>query len=277
MPKFLTAVVPPIGRRTTPFPKDQRELCLATAWRLVDDGQSVLIFCPLRKSVEPFAKAIVDLNKRGALRSVLDHDEGVIATARAIGAEWFGPDHAILKCLSLGVAIHHGALPTPFRKEVERLLRDGVLKVTISSPTLAQGLNLSATTLIIHGLVRNRKVIESSEFRNVVGRAGRAYIDLEGLVLHPMFDDHEKRRTDWGQLIANDVGREMESGLLRLLVTLLKRMQKKIGAKTFDELADYVINNANAWTFSKLPAEAAEEAATEERNWGQYLVARQSE
>src|SRR3954463_11090231 len=41
----------------------------------------------------------------------------------------------------LGVAIHHGALPTAFRKEVERLLREGVLKVTISSPTLAQGLN----------------------------------------------------------------------------------------------------------------------------------------
>ena len=64
------------------------------------------------------------------------------------------------------MAIHHGALQTAFRKEVERLLRDGILKVTISSPTLAQGLNLSATTVIMHALFRNRERIETSELRS---------------------------------------------------------------------------------------------------------------
>ena len=54
--------VPPKRRRTTLFPKDQRELCLAIAWRLVDDGQTVLIFCPIRRSVEPFADVVVDLH-----------------------------------------------------------------------------------------------------------------------------------------------------------------------------------------------------------------------
>ena len=272
VPRFLTAEVPPIGRRTTPFPKDQRELCLATAWRLVEDGQSVLIFCPLRRSVEPFATAIVDLNNRGALKSVLECDESILATALAIGSEWFGSDHALLKCLKLGVAVHHGALPTPFRREVERLLREGVLKITISSPTLAQGLNLSATTLVIHGLVRNRKTIESSEFRNVVGRAGRAYVDLEGLVLYPMFDEHIKRREDWNKLVSNDVGREMESGLLRLLAALLGRMQKKIGTTNLDSLADYVLNNANAWVFPALAAESTEQGESARGDWEQHLT-----
>ncbi len=40
-------------------------LCLASAWRLIQDGQSVLIFCPVRAHVEPFADRIIDLNKRG--------------------------------------------------------------------------------------------------------------------------------------------------------------------------------------------------------------------
>lgn len=35
---------------------NQQELSLATAWRLVSDGQTVLIYCPERLSVEPFAK-----------------------------------------------------------------------------------------------------------------------------------------------------------------------------------------------------------------------------
>ncbi len=49
--RFLTGFappnfIPPKRLRTRLFPCDQRELCLATAWRLVDDGQTVLIFCP---------------------------------------------------------------------------------------------------------------------------------------------------------------------------------------------------------------------------------------
>jgi len=66
VPRYLTAFVPPIGKRRTPFPKDLGELCLATAWRLVDDGQSVLVFCPVRAHVEPFADRIIDLHRRGA-------------------------------------------------------------------------------------------------------------------------------------------------------------------------------------------------------------------
>lgn len=197
VPRYLTGFVPPIGQRRTIFPKDLGELCLAIAWRLVQDGQSVLVFCPVRAHVEPFADRIIDLHRRGALPSLLGVDPAVLRTAQVLGAEWLGEDHPILKCLTLGVAIHHGALPSAFRKEIERLLRDGVLKVTISSPTLAQGLNLSATTVIIHSLYRNRARIEAAEFKNVVGRAGRAFVDVEGLVLYPIFDQHDYRTAQW--------------------------------------------------------------------------------
>jgi hypothetical protein len=126
--RFLTGVapphfVPPKRKRIPLFPKDQRELCLAAAWRLVDDGQTVLIYCPERRSVEPFADVIVDLHERRALRSLLETDTNVLSTAIALGEEWMGPNSAILKCLRFGVALHHGALPTAYRKEVERLLR----------------------------------------------------------------------------------------------------------------------------------------------------------
>jgi superfamily II DNA/RNA helicase len=270
VPRFINSVVPP--KRKVAFPKDQRELCLAAAWKLVEDGQTVLIFCPLRKSVEPFAEAIVKLHRQGGLAAVLSHDESVLSTALVVGAEWFGSDHPLLKCLKLGVAIHHGALPTPYRKEVERLLREGVLKVTVSSPTLAQGLNLSATALIFHGLTRSRDTIDISEFRNVVGRAGRAYVDVEGLVLYPMFDEKSKRLSAWMALIRDESGKEMESGLIRLVITLLGRMSKKIGSKNVDKLLQYVANSA-AWDFSKQPQETAVEAKLEENRWQGYLTA----
>lgn len=274
--RFLTGAappnwIPPKRRRTRLFPDNQRELCLATAWRLVEDGQTVLIFCPERRSVEPFADVIVDLYERGALRSLLEADPAVLNTAVALGEEWLGPNSAILKCLRLGVALHHGALPTAYRKEVERLLRDNVLKVTISSPTLAQGLNLSATAVIMHSLHRNGERIEISEFKNVIGRAGRAYVDVEGIVLFPMFDDVAKKRRNWEALI-NDLGaRNMESGLALLVWTLLTRMHARVGGD-LNQLVDYVINNAAAWTFPEVAKEEPEDRERALADWERHVA-----
>ncbi len=272
IPTFFTEKVPTSGRRTAPFPRDQRELVLATAWRLVEEGQSVLIYCPLRSSVEPFATAISDLHNRGLLDSIFIDDPQVLNTALTIGQEWLGGNHPILTCLRLGVAIHHGALPTPFRKEIERLLRDGILKVTVSSPTLAQGLNLTATALVIHSLYRNREIIPASEFRNVIGRAGRAFIDVEGLVLYPLYQNNTTRRTVWQQLIADTGTLSMESGLLRLVYTLLTRLFSSLGKPSFEVFLEYVINNARAWDFPLIPGEEPADREREERNWAQYLA-----
>ncbi len=274
--QFLTGFappnfVPPKRRRTRLFPDNQRELCLATAWRLVDDGQTVLIFCPERRSVEPFADFIVDLHERGALRSHLEGDPNVLNTAIALGEEWLGPNSAILKCLRLGVALHHGALPTAYRKEVERLLRESVLKVTISSPTLAQGLNLSATAVVMHSLHRNGERIEISEFKNVIGRAGRAYVDVEGVVLFPMFDDIAKKRRNWEALITDLGAREMESGLVRLVAALLTRMRTRIGRDPA-QLVEYVVNNAAAWTFPEVANEEPEDRERALAEWERHVA-----
>lgn len=274
--RFLTGVapptwVPPKRRRTKLFPCDQRELCLATAWRLVEDGQTVLIFCPERRSVEPFADVIVDLHERGALRSLLEADSAVLNTAIALGEEWLGPGSAILKCLRLGVALHHGALPTAYRKEVESLLRNNILKVTISSPTLAQGLNLSATAVVMHSLHRAGERIEISEFKNVIGRAGRAYVDVEGIVLFPMFDDVAKKRGNWESLI-NDLGaRNMESGLVQLVAALLSRMNARIGGD-LNQLIEYVANNAAAWTFPEVANEKPEDRERALADWSRHVA-----
>ncbi len=263
--------VPPKRRRTKLFPCDQRELCLATAWRLVEDGQTVLIFCPERRSVEPFADVIVDLHERGALNSLLEADPIVLNTAIALGEEWLGPDSAILKCLRLGVALHHGALPTAYRKEIERLLRDNVLKVTISSPTLSQGLNLSATAVVMHSLHRFGERIDISEFKNVIGRAGRAYVDVEGIVLFPMLDDIAKKRRNWEALI-NDLGaRNMESGLVQLVAALLSRMRARIGGE-LSQLVEYVVNNAAAWTFPEVANEKPEDRGRALADWEQHVA-----
>ncbi len=253
------------------FPSSQTELCIATAWRLMEDGQSVLVFCPLRKSVLPFAKCIIKLHKSGLIPSVLTQPVAKLSSALSVGEEWFGAGHEILQCLRLGIAVHHGELPTPFRREVEKLLREGVLRLTVSSPTLAQGLNLAASSLVFHGHMRNGEPIAVSEFRNVVGRAGRAYIDIEGLVVYPMFDDHDKRREAWKSLVGSSHGREMESGILRLLSTLLTRMARKLGSFDLGTLIEYVLGQGG-WEFPVIAGEWRRQAVEAESSWSTYLT-----
>ena len=80
---------------------------------------------------------MVDLCRRGYLQSLLE-DQASIARAFEVGKEWLGEDHPAVASLKAGVAIHHGRLPSPFLRELEVLLAEGVLKVIVASPTLSQ-------------------------------------------------------------------------------------------------------------------------------------------
>jgi len=274
IPRYILPTIPPLpnpGIRRTAFPKDSQELTLAAAWRLTQDNHTVLIYCPLRVSVDAFAKTIIDLHKRGALESVLSVPEQKLELAIVLGNEWLGNDHPIVECLSIGVAIHHGALPTPFRKEMEKLLREGVLKITVSSPTLAQGLNLAATAVIVYSLSRNRKRIDASEFKNVVGRAGRAFVDTHGLVLHPIYDNHHRRKENWRELVDDANARNMESGLFRLVASFLNRLASSLQVGLV-QVTEYVTNNAAVWQFPEVVGEADAQVVEQRATWNRHLV-----
>ncbi|OYC97029.1 DEAD/DEAH box helicase [Microbacterium sp. Yaish 1] len=260
IPRYLEAK-PPAGKRKLAFPKNQNELTLATAWRLVEEGQTVLIFCPLRVSVGTLATLIVKLHQQGLIDSVMP--DGVdIANAEAVGTEWFGADHDILKCLRLGVAIHHGALPGPFRREIEGLLHNRILKITVASPTLAQGLNLSASVVLFSSLHRSGNVLKGSEFANVIGRAGRAFVDTEGLVLYPVFEPSAYKRDTWLQLTDGVRSRDLQSGLILIGRMLLERMRAAVGDSRLSPFLEYL--TGSDWSFPTVPGEdsAEQEAAS---------------
>ena len=278
IPNYIHPFIPPVGRRTTPFPKNKKELTLAATWRLIHDNHTVLIYCPEKRSVNSFAKDIIDLNKRGAISSVLSVPLQQLDLAIVLGNEWLGDGHPIVECLKIGVAVHHGALPTPFRKEMEKLLREGILKVTVSSPTLAQGLNLSATVVIFYSLYRfhpdsgKRKKIESSEFKNVIGRAGRAFVDTHGLVLYPIFEKYNQNLTQWHNLVEDTNTRNMESGLALLVSSLALRMSQSIGSSEIEGLLEYVLNNTQAWVFPDVANETTEQIEVQKNAWDKHIV-----
>ncbi|PAJ73674.1 hypothetical protein CJF42_14355 [Pseudoalteromonas sp. NBT06-2] len=239
---------------------------------MTEDEHSVLIYCPLKTSVNTFASVIMDLHKRGALQSVLTVPVEQLEFAKTLGSEWLGNEHPIVQCLNIGVAVHHGGLPTPFRKEMEKLLRDGALKVTISSPTLAQGLNLSATAVVIYSLWRNGNLIEASEFKNVIGRAGRAFVDTHGLVLYPIYEDHAKQKGLWRGLVEDTNAREMESGLAMLVYSLITRIAASSGKNEFSDIQEYILNNNQSLEFPLVVNEPSSDTEEQRKEWNINIV-----
>ncbi|WP_237056111.1 DEAD/DEAH box helicase [Microbulbifer sediminum] len=241
----FVAQQPAIAPRRAPFPKDNPELTIAAAWQFAGEGKRALVFCTQRDHVESYAKRIVDLAQRGFIVSLLGHADA-IERAASVGAEWLGADHPAVQCLALGVAIHHARLPNPFLREVERLLNEGVLTVTVASPTLAQGLNLNAAVLLVPTLYRAGMPLTGEEFANVAGRAGRAFVDLEGLVIHVMFEPARWRRQAWRDLVNSSRARTLESGLIQIASEILHRLARS-GTLNREDAFEYLANNRDGW------------------------------
>jgi len=168
----------------------------------------------------------------------------------ATGAEWLGLEHPAVQCLRLGIALHHAGLPRPYLNEVEHLLRTGDCRITIASPTLAQGLNLSASVLLVPSIWRKQEVIPAAEFANVAGRAGRAFVDLEGLVLHVVRESDQGKAkwavSKWEELLLKAKSPRVASGILLLAETIHNRISNATGIP-IDEVVEYVAGHADAW------------------------------
>ena len=187
-------------------------------------------------------------------------DEGSIARALEVGKEWLGEDHPAVASLKAGVAIHHGRLPSPFLRELEVLLSEGVLKVIVASPTLSQGLNLNAAVLLVPALYRAGEKIKGEEFANVAGRAGRAFVDVEGLIVHVMFDKTDWRKKEWRKLVASAKARTLKSGLIQIVAEILERLSRE-GVLDRDDAWEYLANSREAWRSPDEEAELAERLA----------------
>ncbi|MBI6667161.1 DEAD/DEAH box helicase [Pseudomonas syringae] len=236
---------PARGREKIPYPRKNSHLTLFAAWEFASQGKRTLIFSTQANWVEGYGSQVVDLCKRGYLESLLD-DEAPIARAMEVGKEWLGEGHPAVDCLKWGVAVHHGRLPSPFLRELEILLSAGVLKVIIASPTLSQGLNLNAAVLLVPALYRSGVKIKGEEFANVAGRAGRAFVDVEGLIVHTMFDKPTERMRAWRHLVASAKARTLKSGLIQIVAEIIDRLASD-GVLGRTDAWEYLANSREAW------------------------------
>ena len=103
------------------------------------------------------------------------------------------------ECLVKGVAFHHAGLLPDSKSIVERLFGEGLVKVLFATETFAVGINMPAKTVVFDSLRKYTdtgfRYLNSKEFFQISGRAGRRGIDKEGLsvsLINRSFDEMKK-------------------------------------------------------------------------------------
>ncbi|WP_067665094.1 DEAD/DEAH box helicase [Nocardia miyunensis] len=111
------------------------------------------------------------------------------AIAEALGGFRFatGFGKTLSRLIRHGIGVHHAGMLPKYRRLVERLAQEGLLKVVCGTDTLGVGINVPIRTVLLTGLtkfdgVRTRR-LKSREFHQIAGRAGRAGYDTMGTVV----------------------------------------------------------------------------------------------
>ncbi len=116
------------------------------------------------------------------------------------------------RLLRLGIGVHHAGMLPKYRRLVEQLAQQGLLRVICGTDTLGVGINVPIRTVQLTALTKfdgtRMRHLTAREFHQIAGRAGRAGYDTAGTVvvqapehesenrkaLAKMGDDPKKRR-----------------------------------------------------------------------------------
>ncbi|WP_143076089.1 DEAD/DEAH box helicase [Stigmatella erecta] len=251
-PAFVDAAPPRKKGRRKLFPADKREAVAATAVRLSNTGP-VLIFTGMAKSVKGLAQAAIEAMGPG----VNNHDWPLTEwqVFEAACAESLGPNSIELRAARVGVICHHAQLPSEVRFTIERLMRSRAPRIIVATTTLAQGVNVGVSSVIIANHFVDQRPMSNRDFWNICGRAGRAFVDIEGKILFALDETGKAWQVERDRKLADDYFQlsKIEPAVSGVLAMLrgLRSIAKKSGVD-FAQLLEMAANN----DFSVLSADA---------------------
>ena len=98
--------------------------------------------------------------------------------------------HALTKLLERGIAFHHSGLVPVLKEIVEILFGRGFVKLLFATETFAVGINMPTKTVVFTGYRKydevsdGMRMLNTDEYIQMAGRAGRRGKDDKGLVLY---------------------------------------------------------------------------------------------
>ncbi|XP_076835538.1 helicase POLQ-like isoform X2 [Brachyhypopomus gauderio] len=156
--------------------------------------KSCLIFCATKKNCENIVGMICKYLNKDFLRHRQEEKAALLAELKDSGGGCLCP--VLQKTVPYGLAYHHSGLTSDERKLVEAAYSSGVLCLLACTSTLAAGINLPACRVILRSPYVGADFLKRSQYKQMVGRAGRAGIDSMGesiLILQDKDKDKAKK------------------------------------------------------------------------------------
>lgn len=158
------------------------------------------------------------------------------------------PEYPLINCLENGVAFHYGRMPSLVRSGIERLFKDGEIKLICCTSTLLQGVNLPAKHIIIENPKSGDDPMSRSDFLNLAGRAGRLLKEFHGNIwcIRPSSWKEECYKGEPLQEISSAISNLMNDGgtvVQDLLTSSINKSKKDEAEAAFGKLyCDYMVN-----------------------------------
>ena len=145
-----------------------------------------LYFCFSRKKTEDFAKELA------GKKDLLNNQQKIIVgdyLKKTINQNIINMDttNLLRSTLIKGIGFHHSGMLPALKNIVEHLFGQGLIKLLYTTETFSVGINMPAKTVIFDDLNKydgiTFRMLNSKEYFQIAGRAGRRGIDTEGTVI----------------------------------------------------------------------------------------------
>ncbi|WP_072687684.1 DEAD/DEAH box helicase [Rhodococcus marinonascens] len=180
------------GRATTVVAGTERPVPLMFSYATTPVGETIEELVTTNQApvyVVHFTQAAA-LERAQALTSVNFCSRGEKdAIADALGGFRFstGFGKTLSRLVRHGIGVHHAGMLPKYRRLIEKLAQDGLLKVICGTDTLGVGINVPIRTVLLTGLTKydgtRTRHLRAREFHQIAGRAGRAGYDTLGTVV----------------------------------------------------------------------------------------------
>ncbi|MGD8216158.1 DEAD/DEAH box helicase [Aestuariimicrobium sp. Y1814] len=180
------------GRDSTVISGAQRPVPLAYRWALTPINETVDELVENLQApvyIVHATQALAFQRAQAMMSTPLVDKDARARIVEALGNFRFGKGFGttLSQMVRAGIGVHHAGMLPRYRRVVETLAQQGLLRVICGTDTLGVGINVPIRTVLFNALTKfdgqRLRVLRSREFHQIAGRAGRAGFDSIGYVV----------------------------------------------------------------------------------------------